>query len=488
MFEAAEAGQELEKDEYQKRAPELRTRLLGLQQRLLGADFPVIVLVNGVDGAGKGETVNLLLEWMDARWVRTYAFDAPTEEERQRPEYWRFWMALPQRGRVGIFFGSWYTAPILGRAYHEIGKQRLERALDRINAFEKTLCADGALFVKLWFHVSKKRQKQCFRELEKKKATRWRVSETDWEHHRLYDRFVRICERVLSRTSTPEAPWQIVDGADARHREIAVASYLAERLEARLAASNGARRPEPLPQIANPRTLLDDLDLSKSLSKQRYEKRLERLQGRLHRLARHAEKAEIGTTLVFEGSDAAGKGGAIRRLTHALDARRYRVIPIAAPTDEERAHHWLWRFWRHLPRLGRFTLYDRSWYGRVLVERVEGFASEAEWRRAYAEIRDFEAELVEHGLVLCKFWLQVSPAEQLRRFEERGATPYKQYKLTPDDLRNRERMNQYELAAAEMIARTSTEDAPWTLVEADDKRWARIKVVETVCDRLEAAL
>ena len=192
--------------------------------------------------------------------------------------------------------------------------------------------------------------------------------------------------------------------------------------------------------------------------------------------------------LALEGWDAAGKGGAIRRVTHALDARMYRVIPIAAPTDEERAHHYLWRFWRHLPRLGRITIYDRTWYGRVLVERAEGFASEAEWMRAYKEINEFEEQLTEHGIVLVKYWLHISADEQLERFKERETAPWKQYKITPEDYRNREKMNLYEQAASDMIARTSTEFSPWTLVEANDKRYARIKVLRTLCDRLDAAL
>ena len=193
-------------------------------------------------------------------------------------------------------------------------------------------------------------------------------------------------------------------------------------------------------------------------------------------------------TLVFEGWDAAGKGGAVRRVVQAMDAREYRIIPVSAPTDEEKAHHYLWRFWRHLPRLGGTTVYDRSWYGRVLVERVEGFASRAEWMRAYQEINDFEEQLVDFGIVLIKFWLHISNEEQLRRFREREEMPWKRHKITPEDYRNREKWAEYELAANDMIGRTSTEYAPWTLVEGNDKRFARVKVLETVVERLAADL
>jgi polyphosphate kinase 2 (PPK2 family) len=212
------------------------------------------------------------------------------------------------------------------------------------------------------------------------------------------------------------------------------------------------------------------------------------LQGELNRLGRRANRARTGTIVVLEGADAAGKGGAIRRITAALDARQYRVIQIAAPTDEERARHYLWRFWRHLPRLGRFTIYDRSWYGRVLVERVEGLAREAEWMRAYKEINEFEEQLVEHGIVLVKLWLQISDAEQLRRFQEREQTPWKQYKITDEDYRNRAKSHAYEAATNEMIERTSTDYAPWMLISAEDKRSGRVQVLRTLCDRLGAAL
>jgi polyphosphate kinase 2 (PPK2 family) len=228
--------------------------------------------------------------------------------------------------------------------------------------------------------------------------------------------------------------------------------------------------------------------MTKKIDKDKVDERIAVFQGTLNQLQRRAYKNRVSTIMVFEGWDAAGKGGAIRRVTAALDARDYRVIPIAAPSDEERAQHYLWRFWRHLGRAGRVTIFDRSWYGRVLVERVEGFASEKEWMRAYAEINQFEDQLVDRGVVLVKYWLHVTKDEQLRRFKEREATPHKQWKLTPEDWRNRDRWQAYEDAVNDMIERTSTRDAPWTLVEANDKSYARLKVLETMCDRLERGL
>jgi AMP-polyphosphate phosphotransferase len=488
MFETAELGRKIDKESYRARAPELRTELLQLQRKLEEADFPVIVLVHGVDGSGRGDIVNLLNGWMDTRSISTVAFDAPTEEERHRPAYWRYWMALPPAGRIAIFTGSWYTDPILKRVYGEIGDAKLDAAMQRVNAFERTLTDRGALFVKLWLHVDERRQGEELARLARGKRTRWRVTRRDWEHHRMYGAFRSVCERVLRSTSTGESPWFVVESSDARYRNITAAEHIAERLRVRLEQQRVHTAPRPLAPIDDPETILDTLDLSRSLDREEYGRRLEKLQGRLHRSSRRARARNVGAIVMFEGPDAAGKGGAIRRLITAIDARQYRVIRVAAPTDEERAHHYLWRFWRHLPRLGRFTFYDRSWYGRVLVERVEGFATQDEWMRAYKEINDFEEQLVDHGIVLVKLWLHISSAEQLRRFEERARTPWKQYKITDEDFRNREKAHNYELAASDMIERTSTEYAPWTLVEADDKRWARVKVLDVVCRRLREAL
>jgi polyphosphate kinase 2 (PPK2 family) len=239
---------------------------------------------------------------------------------------------------------------------------------------------------------------------------------------------------------------------------------------------------------AAPLTILSSLDMSQAVSKKAFATDLEKYQGRLNLLQRKAEQKGVSTILVFEGLDAAGKGGAIRRVTGALDARSYQVIPIAAPTDEERAHHYLWRFWRQLSRAGRLTIFDRSWYGRVLVERVEGFATEREWRRAYSEITEFEEQLVDHGIVLMKYWVHISQDEQLRRFKAREKARYKRWKLTDEDWRNRAKWADYERAVNDMVERTSTRLAPWTLVEGNDKYFARLKVLKTACRSIRLAI
>ncbi len=488
MFETAELGRKLDKAEHKRAVEALRTDLLALQAQLAGADFPVIVMVNGVDGAGRGEVIHVLNEWLDTRGVDTIAFDAPTEEESHRPPYWRFWMALPRAGRMGIFTSAWYTRPVVDRAYGRIDDADLDVALAEISRFEKALVDGGALIIKLWLHVSKKVQGKRFRELRAHASTRWRVTAADLRNHKRYGVFRSVCEHVIRETSTGEAPWEVIDAADQRYRDVTVGQLIAARIRERLTAprANHVRQPEP--NIANPETILDRIDCTAKCDKAEYKKELGALQARLSHLSRRVRKRDLAVTLVFEGQDAAGKGGAIRRVTAALDARQYRVIQVAAPTDEEKAHHYLWRFWRHMPRLGRFTIYDQSWYGRVLVERVEGFASVPEWTRAYKEINDFERQVTEHGVALVKLWLHITPEEQLRRFEERQATPWKQYKITADDFRNRGKAHQYEQAANEMVGRTSTELAPWKLVAAEDKRLARLEVLRAVCDGIERAL
>jgi polyphosphate:AMP phosphotransferase len=489
MFETAELGRTLSKSEYDAKVPALRTELLRLQAELGKTTSPALVLIHGVEGSGKGDALNLLHEWLDARYLHTHAFGPMTEEERQRPEHWRYWMALPPRGRLGLWSGSWYSAPLINHGLHKGSASELERSIARIRQLETMLALDGLTLIKFWFHVPKRQQKRRFDALSDSKFTRWRVTDDDWEQHRRYEPFVRTAARVIEGTSTGEAPWTVIEATDARHRDVMLAEHLIQRLTTALATRESRpARQVPIADIGNPRTILDSLDLDARVEKPQYEATLPLLQGRLNRLSRKVARENKGVILVFEGPDASGKGGAIRRVTRALDARQYRVIPIAAPTPEERSQHYLWRFWRHLPRLGRFTIYDRSWYGRVLVERVEGFADQAEWRRAYQEINEFESQLTSHGIVLVKFWLHVSQDEQLRRFEDRQQKAWKQYKITEEDYRNRAKTPLYELAASEMIDRTSTESAPWALIEANDKRHARLRVLETLCDRLAQAL
>lgn len=501
MFEAAELGRKISREDFDAMAPKLRSDLLNIQQELRGADFPVIIVFAGVDGAGKNESVNLINEWMDPRWLATHAYSPPSDEERERPRYWRYWRDLPPKGRIGLFLSSWYHRPLMTRALGEISMEQMDEHLERIVHFERTLADEGALIIKFWMHLSEKAQKKRLKKLEEDPLTAWQVTETDWKHYKLYDKFVAAAERLIMYTSKSHAQWSIVEGADPRYRSSVVLETMREAIQRHMETREVTRkvaaemkRPsrksgKTVPAVlAGQPSILSSLDMTQKLESEEYNRHLQEQRGRLAQLHRRAKEKGVSTVLVFEGWDAAGKGGTIRRLTAALNARDYQVIPIAAPTEEERAQHYLWRFWRHLSRAGRVTIFDRSWYGRVLVERVEGFASDEAWQRAYNEINDFEDQMVEGGIVLAKFWLHITPEEQLARFEARSQIPYKQWKLTDEDWRNRDKWPAYEAAVNDMVERTSTRRAPWTLVEANDKPHARVKVLTTVCDALETAL
>jgi len=492
MFEAAELGRKVGKEEYRKQEPELRTQLLQLQFELRDRDFPVIIVLGGNDRESCYEVLNLLHEWMDPRFVEANAWGAPTEEERERPLFWRYWRTLPRRGRIGVFVRAWTTQEIVLRLLGKLDEAGFEHGLVHVRSFEKALIDDGALIVKFWFHLPEKKLMRRLDAAEKDQDQVLMVHKQDRRIYRDYERTLAVMEHALRKTSRAEAPWKIVESADERYRNLTVVrslqKALARRLERDESPEEGSPAGEPRAVAGDPLTILDKVDLTLEIEKAEYGKALKRWQSRLNRLTRQALERGVSTVLLFEGWDAAGKGGIVRRLTAAMDASLYRVIPVAAPTDEERAHHYLWRFWRQLPRAGHVAIFDRSWYGRVLVERVEGFAREAEWRRAYAELNDFEEQLCEHGIVLLKFWLHIDRDEQLRRFQKREQTPFKKFKITEEDYRNRERWPAYELAANEMIERTSTEIARWTLVPANDKRWARIAVLRTVCRAVDAAL
>jgi len=491
MFESAELGHRIAKADYEREEPLLRARLLTLQYDMLhGAEFAAVIVIGGVDGAGKGETLNMLHAWMDPRHIVTTAFGEMSDEERERPRMWRYWRALPPKGRIGILAGGWHSNPILDRVAGKISEDELVRAAERIVRFERMLVEEGVLLLKFWFHLSKAAQKDRMKALEGDSQTSWRVSDTDRAHFKLYDKFRKAAELTLRRTSTGHAPWLVVEGTDPNYRYLTVGRAIADAVQRRLdgdkpSTVRAAALPEP---PADGRTILSTLNYSLALPHKEYRRDVEKYQGTLALLSRHKRFAQRSVIAVFEGMDAAGKGSAIRRVVWPLDARHYRVIPIAAPTEEERAQPYLWRFWRHLTRLGRVTIFDRSWYGRVLVERVEGFCSEADWMRAYGEINDFEEQMAEAGGIVVKFWLTVTPEEQLKRFRARETSPFKSFKLTEDDWRNREKAPAYDRAVCDMIDRTNTAVAPWVLVPANDKYFARVAVLRTLCERIEAGL
>lgn len=489
MFQSAALKQKLSKEEYEKQETAMREQLLRAQLDLAGKKgFAVVILVAGIDGAGKGEAIARLYEWMDPHHLNCNAYGDPTDEEALRPAMWRYWRDLPPRGETSIVLGSWYQAPMRARVLGEIGEGAFERQLAAINRFEEMLTNEDVLVLKFWFALPPEDQQKRLDKLAMKGSARDVIAEwTDVKHNRPA---TKVAETVARLTSTGHAPWIVIPSADPEYRDLAFGQTVTAALQKRLAA------PDVAPSAAAPavvggltrKSAIDAIDLSATLDKDDYRRELTGYQDRLADLTDRKSFRKIAVVAAFEGNDAAGKGGSIRRVTSPLDPRGYKVYSIAAPTDEEKARPYLWRFWRHVPRRGHLAIFDRSWYGRVLVERVEGFCSDACWLRAYNEINAFEAELDDAGIVVVKFWLATSADEQLRRFKEREEVTYKQYKITDEDWRNRLKWDQYAAAAGDMIDRTSTAYAPWTLVSAENKYHARIAVLKTLCQRIEAAL
>ena len=471
------------------RIDKVRDDLLTQQAQLVrDKAFAVAIIVTGVPTAGRSEFVNALLEWLDPKHISVHVLDRLPDTGAAKPVMQRYWLTLPARGEIAIYFTGWYD-DVLYPALHSPKKvtKTEARAIERITQLEAMLAADRVAIIKLDMRVDRKLQKERIAALRESKTTRWRVTDEDRWFAKHYDRVRKVANRINAATTTSNARWHIVSGKDADTRLVLAGTHVlkafrsASQTPKAAVAKLGWHAPsKPLPTPFDSR--------AKSVSDDAYDKELETLQGRLALLSRKGSLRKRSVVLAFEGMDAAGKGGAIRRLTAVLDARQYTVVPVSAPTPEELAHPYLWRFWRRLPERGDFAIFDRSWYGRVLVERVRDLAADADWQRAYAEINEFERQLAESKIIVQKFWLSLSKDEQLQRFKDREAEPLKRFKVDREDWANRRFYDQYQVAAQEMIERTNSEHAPWTVIEADDKKYARLKVLRTVCERIEEAI
>ncbi len=491
MLEMVDLGRRLSKAEYKQAIEPLERRVAELQRAARDRGVALIVVFEGWDAAGKGTLINKLLLALDSRGFTVHPINPPNEEEAMRPFLWRFWIKTPQRGRIAIFDRSWYGGVLVERVDKLVRKAVWRRRYREIDAFERQLTDDGFIIVKFFLHISRKEQARRFKKLRKRKATAWKVTREDWKHHRQYDTYLQATEDMLANTS--QVPWHIIEAHDRRFATVKVFRTVVDALERATArrGRRGARGGRTAPARSLPRmsgSVLDTVDLTQSLDRPRYDRVLKRCQKRILELEHEVYLERVPVVIVYEGWDAAGKGGNIRRLVQGLDPRGYQVIPIAAPNDIEKQHHYLWRFWLHFPKAGHIAIFDRSWYGRVLVERVEGFCSRGEWKRAYAEINEIEQQWTEFGAVVIKFWLHIDKNEQLRRFEARRRIPHKRWKITEEDWRNREKWEAYRAAVDEMLYRTSTTHAPWSIVPATSKLYARIDALRTVIGRLEERL
>ena len=481
-------AEKLSKADYEAQVDVLRLELLNAQFDLRHSTFSLPILLTGIDRPAIEYTYQLLHEWLDARYIDANPGLEPTAEERERPFVWRHSQMLPPNGRIGLFLDGWVKDLIGRRLLGEIDQAKFDQRLGEMQVFTHALVDDGHVPLRFFFDLSKSEHRKRLKKADREAERQWRVAESERRFVERYDDARKPIADLLAATNSGEVPWITFEDGDRRERNLIIGRAIRDAILAGIERSKAPASEPVLPPPPSNKCALEKVDLSQRMSKGEYRKRMDRLQPRLRKLALTARQKGRTSILAFEGWDAAGKGGAIRRLTGCMDARDYKVVPIAAPSEEEKSHHYLWRFWKQYPRAGRMLIFDRSWYGRVLVERVEGFATRAEWMRAYEEIRNFEEMLMENGSPLCKFWLHIDPNEQLRRFQEREKTGYKKYKITEEDYRNREKWHDYETAGNEMVNRTDTPAAPWHIVPANDKRSARVQVLETVCDALEASL
>ena len=494
MLETADLTKKITKKEYQNMMADLQIKLGELQRRAKQMDMPVTLVFEGWGAAGKGVLLNEFIQALDPRGFSVYPMGNPTEAEALDPYLRRYWLRIPPKGRMAIFDQSWYRRVLKDREEKLIVEGTWRKAYYEINSFERQLTDDGHVLLKFFLHISKAEQKKRLKKIAQNAVTAWRVTDSDWRQHKQYAAYLEAVEEMIEKTDTHYAPWIFVEAQDKDFAIVKVYKKVIEALENKISQLGRQKGPknrclpaegESIPVNA---AILANIDLTKTVSKKIYKAELAGLQARMRELAYILYHRKMPLIIVYEGWDAAGKGSNIKRLTQTMDPRGYKVIPVSAPNEVERAQHYLWRFWREMPPAGKIAIFDRSWYGRVLVERVERFCSEEEWKRAYREINEMEEQLIAAGAIVLKFWLHIDQAEQLRRFEERSSVPHKQWKITGEDWRNREQWGQYQLAVEEMIFRTSTTYAPWTIVEGNSKYYARIKVLKTVIEAIEKAL
>lgn len=476
------------KQEVKQRMEKEQNKLAVNQQRIKESKVPVMVILEGWDAAGKGTVLAKLIKGLDPRFFSVASMGAKrTQEERRHPFLWRYLVEIPEEGQFAFFDTCWIREVVSGVCLRNHGKQVFDNRIDAINCIERQLVDNGYMVIKFFFHISKEEQRSRLDALSANENTSWRVTESDYEQNERYDQFLDAYGRALRDTNRSSAPWYIIDSSDRAWATLQVLEFLNMGIDIAIQNRGYAA---PLRQNVFPlRSMppLADIDLDKSLTAPEYRKQLKELRIRLRMLHNEIYRKKLPVVIAFEGWDAAGKGGAIKRIASSLDPRGYRVFPIASPEPHEKARHYLWRFWERLPKSGHVAIFDRTWYGRVMVERLEGFCTQNDWMRAYNEINEFEYELVHEGAIVIKFWVQIDKDTQLARFTERENTPEKRWKITEEDWRNRDKWDQYEEAINEMLRKTSTEFAPWHVLESNDKYYARIKAMRIVAEELERA-
>lgn len=501
MLEQVDLNKSLKKSEVKKEMEKMEGKLSQLQRECKELGIPVLILFEGFGAAGKGVQISQLIHPLDPRGFEVFTINEETKHEKRHPFLWRFWTKIPAKGRIHIFDRSWYRKVLVDRFDGNTSDKELGYVYHEICTFEQELADSGMVLLKFFLCIDKKEQKKRFDKLISSKETAWRVTKADLKRNKEFDRYRDMSEEMLEKTDSDYAPWYIIESMDKEYATVkiytTVIHRILEEIEKKKSLAQKEKHPakdisgEGLPvklaqQLGH--SSLSNIDLSLSYTKEEYKEKLIKLQNKVSILHNELYRRRIPLIIGFEGWDAGGKGGAIKRLTEKMDPRGYVVNLTAAPNDIEKAHHYLWRFWQKVPKAGHVAIFDRTWYGRVMVERIEGFCSKEEWQRAYKEINDMEADFTHSGAIVLKFWMQIDKDEQERRFKARMENPEKQWKITEEDWRNREKWDQYEEAVNEMIIRTSTSYAPWTIVEGNCKYYARIKVLETVIAAIEEKL
>lgn len=462
-----------------------------LQRKCRELGIPVLVVVEGLSAAGKGTIINQMIQPMDPRGFKVSCIASPNRDEQLRPFLWRFWRRTPSADRMAIFDRSWYRNLLDSEIAEQLSSEDLKKAYSDVRAFERQLRDGGTVILKFFLEITKKEQAVRLATLQSNPSTAWRVSDAVLQRHARYHDYVKAVDRMFRETDLPgDSPWLKIPSENVRVASSLVLGHLVDVLTARVKArkkggpSQVFKVPLGLPSFTKAPSL-KNADLSLSLSKSVYLKKLKSKQARIQELHHELYRLRIPLVIVYEGWDASGKGGNIRRLTEKMDPRGYEVIPVSAPNDVEKAHHYLWRFWTEFPKAGHVTIFDRSWYGRVLVERVEGFCDETDWKQAYQEINEMEDNFRHFGSIVLKFWVHIDKDEQLKRFKAREENPHKRWKLHEEDWRNREKWDLYEEAAEEMFLRTHAPKSPWTIIEGNCKRSARIKALDVVIEAIE---
>lgn len=491
MLENAKEQNFISPEEYALAEADFQKKTAVLQQEIKKKKLPVILLFEGLSASGKGNRIASVIANLDPRFYEVYSIAERDTLEKRMPMLWRYFIKTPAKGQIAIFDRSWYRDLLYTDTGKKLTKKEYKNRLESIRTMERQLSEDGCLILKFFLLISKKEQKNRLRQLEKKKSTRWRVTPEDKKQNEKYKSYLSAADTMLKNSDFPYAPWHIIKSDDGMSANAAVYRIVTEKIEENL---NPTRLPSAKVQGAYKHftllkpPLLKDVPLDKTMRSDVYQKMLAHYQKKLLKLHNKIYLNKKPVILAFEGWDAAGKGGNIKRVASALDPRGFAVNPIASPTEEELMHHYLWRFWKLLPKDGHIAIFDRTWYGRVLVERIENLCSEEEWKRAYNEINEFEYELHKWGALILKFWLQIDKEEQLRRFQERVNVPSKRWKITDEDWRNREKWPQYEEAVNEMTSRTSTSFAPWHIIQGNNKRYGRIQTLSIITDYLEKHL